>query len=171
MKNLLSKIFVAIFCFGLLVDSSAQTKIIASLDFDPKINGFGFKNYKNEGEKWKDDIGAEDLIRMFGVKAVCKSGDSAKNCVLKAAARKWIEYYLEAMNIGHCEGIGVASLRMNTNLPFKKKLRPPIFNPERSRLSAFGSTSRLKITSLIIGLLKPLTKSRCKRKRRLNAVR
>ena len=99
----------------------AQTKIIALLDFDPKINGFGFKNYKNDNYNWKDDIAADDLIRMFGVKAVCKSGDSAKNCVMKAAARKWIEYYLEAMNIGHCEGIGVASLRINSGLPFKKR--------------------------------------------------
>ncbi len=130
MKNLLPKIFVTILCFGLFVDSSAQTNIIASLDFDPKINGFGFKNYKNDGEKWKNDIAADDLIRMFGVKAVCKSGDSAKNCVMKAAARKWIEYYLEAMNIGHCEGIGVASLRMKTGLPFKKRVSPANFQTE-----------------------------------------
>jgi len=121
MKIFLSKVFVIILCFGLFVDSSAQTNIVASLDFDPKINGFGFKNYKNEKYNWKDDIAADDLIRMFGVKAVCKTGDSAKNCVLKAAARKWIEHYLEAMNIGHCEGIGVASLRMNSSLPFKKR--------------------------------------------------
>lgn len=106
---------------------AAQSKILASLDFEIPKDGFGFKNYKNEGERWKDDIGAEDLIRMFGVKAVCKSGNSPQNCVLKAAARKWIEQYLEAMDIGHCEGIGVAALRMNTGLAFKRRVAPNQF--------------------------------------------
>ncbi|MDQ3181447.1 MAG: hypothetical protein M3Q33_13105 [Acidobacteriota bacterium] len=124
MKNLLSKIFTTVLCFGLFINSSAQTKIIASLDFDPKIDGFGFKNYKNDKRNWKDDITADDLIRMFGVKAACLSGDSAKNCVLKPSARTWIEYNLEAMNIGHCEGIGVASLRFNSALAFKKRVSP-----------------------------------------------
>ncbi len=133
MKNLLPKVFVTILCFGAFFDLLAQTKIIASLDFDPKINGFGFKNYKNDKYNWKDDIAADDLIRMFGVKAVCKSGDSAENCVLKAAARKWIEYYLEAMNIGHCEGIGVASLRINSGLPFKKRSLSSNFQTGRGK--------------------------------------
>ena len=128
MRNLLSRILVMIICCSSFSSSLiAQSKIIASLDFEIPKDGFAFKNYKNEGEKWKDDIGAEDLIRMFGVKAVCKTGNSPQNCVLKAAARKWIEYYLEAMDIGHCEGIGVASLRMNTGLPFKKRVSPDQF--------------------------------------------
>jgi hypothetical protein len=113
-------IFTAIFFFGLFNNSHAQSKI-AKLDFDPKINGFSFKNYQNIGDQWKDDIGADDLIRMFGVKEVCKN-QNAKNCVLEAAAQKWMEKKLEAMNIGHCEGIAVASLRMNSNLAFKKRI-------------------------------------------------
>lgn len=122
-NSLIFVILLSIFSINL----PAQSKIIASLDFEIPKDGFAFKNYKNEGDKWKDDIGAEDLIRMFGVKAVCKKGNSPQNCVLKAAARKWIEYYLEAMDIGHCEGIGVASLRMNTGLPFKKRVAPNEF--------------------------------------------
>ncbi len=133
MNNSIKKaasIFLAIILgFGSFVNSAAQTNIVAALDFDPKLNGYAFKNYRNEGEKWKDDINAEDLIRMFGVKAVCKTGDSAKNCVMKTAAQKWIAYYLEAMNIGHCEGIAVSSLRMNSGLPFKKKTSPANFQP------------------------------------------
>lgn len=124
MKFFLPKFLLILFLIG---NVSAQTKILASLDFEIPKDGFGFKNYKNEGERWKDDIGAEDLIRMFGVKAVCKSGNSPQNCVMKAAARKWIEQYLEAMDIGHCEGIGVASLRMNTGLAFKKRVAPNQF--------------------------------------------
>ena len=123
-KLLFNLILINVFLSANLL---AQSRILASLDFEIPKDGFAFKNYKNEGERWKDDIGAEDLIRMFGVKAVCKSGNSPQNCVMKAAARKWIEYYLEAMDIGHCEGIGVASLRMNTGLAFKKRVAPNQF--------------------------------------------
>jgi hypothetical protein len=125
MKNLLFKLFVITVCCAAI--APAQSNILAALDFEIPKDGFAFRNYKNEGNRWKDDIGAEDLIRMFGVKAVCKSGNSPQNCVLKAAARKWIEYYLEAMNIGHCEGIGVASLRMNSGLAFKRRTSPDHF--------------------------------------------
>ena len=130
MKNLLLKFIVVIIC--LPTNLLAQANILASLDFDIHEDGFAFKNYQNEGEDWKNDIGAEDLIRMFGVKAVCKSGTNAQNCVMKAAARKWIEHYLEAMDIGHCEGIAVASLRFKTELAFKKRILPKEFQSEAS---------------------------------------
>ncbi len=106
--------------------SHAQSKIIASLNFDPKINGFGFSNYRNIGDKWKDDVGTDDMIRMFGVNAVCKNRDANK-CVMHADARSWLERQLKAMDIGHCEGIAVASLRMQSSLPFKKKTSPENF--------------------------------------------
>lgn len=131
-KSDLSKIFfylffiVSFFAFGEIVRAQQEPKILASLDFDPKANGFSFPNYKNVGESWKDDIAADDLIRMFGASAVCKNR-SARNCVLEAAAREWIEHKLKAMNIGHCEGIGVASLRMNMAMPFKKRALPANF--------------------------------------------
>jgi hypothetical protein len=128
MRSITLKFGLIITCCSVFFNNlSAQGNILASLDFDVKVNAFKFPNYKNVGDNWKDDIGADDLIRMFGVKAVCKSGDSAKNCVMKAAARKWTDYYLEAMNIGHCEGIGVASLRFNSRLPFKGKALPANF--------------------------------------------
>jgi hypothetical protein len=122
----LAKIFALIFFFGQFNNFPAQGNIVAKLDFDPKINGFAFKNYGNVGERWIDDIAAEDLIRMFGVRAVCKN-NNAKNCVLEADARKWMEEKLKAMNIGHCEGIAAVSLRMNSGLPFKKKSSPASF--------------------------------------------
>lgn len=126
-KNLFSFFYLGLFLVLVQVASAQQqSNILASLDFDPKANGFSFPNYKNVGEKWKDDIAADDLIRMFGVNAVCKN-KSAKNCVLDAAAREWIEHKLKAMNIGHCEGIGVASLRMNFGIPFKKRALPGNF--------------------------------------------
>lgn len=127
MKNLLSKIFLTILCLGTFYNLSAQSNVVASLNFDPKIDGFGFKNYKNEGEKWKDDIAVDDLIRMFGADSLCKKRSRAKKCVEKADPRPWIDYYLKLMNIGHCEGIAVASLRMNSGLPFKKRTSPANF--------------------------------------------
>jgi hypothetical protein len=121
----MSKLVAAIFCCVIIcVNLSAQSKIVASLDFDPKVAGFSFPNYKTVKT---GDLGTEDLIRMFGVKATCKSGNTAKNCVLKAAAQKWIEKMLEAMEIGHCEGIGVASLRFNSGLRFKSRWQPSQF--------------------------------------------
>lgn len=101
--------------------STAQTTILGSLDFDPAKNGFSFKNYANNYNTWKDDMATDDLIRMFGVKAVCKSGSNAKTCVPHASTRRWIDERLKQMEIGHCEGIAVASLRLNSGLTFKGK--------------------------------------------------
>lgn len=129
MKPVFTKVFVVFFgVLSFFGNGAAQSKMLAALDFDPKVDGFSFKNYKNVGDRWKDDIGAEDLIRMFGANVVCKN-KSAKNCVLEAAAREWIEHKLKAMDIGHCEGIGVASLRFKTELPFKKRIFPENFQP------------------------------------------
>ena len=123
-KIVLNIVAAVFFCGFLYADLSAQGKIVASIDFDPKVAGFSFPNYKTVKP---NDIGTEDLIRMFGVKAACKSGNNAKNCVLKAAAQKWIEKMLEAMEIGHCEGIGTASLRFNSSLRFKNRCQPSQF--------------------------------------------
>ncbi len=99
----------------------SQVNILASYKFAPKPNGFSFENFGNDNRNWQDDLGAEDLIRMFGAKAVCKVGNTPQNCVLKAAAREWIQQSLEGMNGGHCEGMAVTSLRFATGLPFKGK--------------------------------------------------
>jgi hypothetical protein len=107
----------------------AQGKLIGSMNFTPKVDGFRFPNYRNIGNKWQDDLGADDLIRMFGVEPVCKTGDNASNCVVDAAARIWLEKKLKAMDIGRCEGIAVASMRMNSGLPFKKRIGPKSFQP------------------------------------------
>jgi hypothetical protein len=95
--------------------------IIASYKFNPKTDGYGFENFGNDKRVWQDDLGAEDLIRLFGAKAVCKTGADAKSCVLKAAAEEWTHQQLEGMNGGHCEGMAVTSLRFASGLPFKGK--------------------------------------------------
>ena len=112
-------------------NSSAQTQpeIVAKLNFDPKVNGFGFENFGNDARKWQDDLGAEDMIRLFGAEAVCRTGNTAANCVLKAAAREWMMQQLEGMNGGHCEGMAATSLRLATSKAFKSKASAPQFQP------------------------------------------
>lgn len=102
---------------------------LAKINFDPKVNGFGFQNFTNSKHQWQDDLGAGDMIRLFGASAVCIKGNTAQNCVLKAGAREWMMQTLEKMNIGHCEGMAVTSLRFATNLPFKGKTIPHAFQP------------------------------------------
>ncbi len=122
--------------FFVFISATAQTGIVGKLNFDPKVNGFSFENFTNENHNWKDDLGAEDLIRFFGVNAVCKSGTSAQNCVVKAAAREWMIQQLDGMNGGHCEGMAVASLRLASGLPFKNRIAPASFQPAAK--SPFG---------------------------------
>lgn len=111
-------------------------KIVASISFDPKVDGFGFANWGNERDG-RRDLGAGDLIRMFGTKAVCKNpGATPANCVVKASARGWMNENLEAMNGGHCEGMAVACLRMKNGQPFKGRALPAEFQP--AARSIFG---------------------------------
>lgn len=102
-------------------------EIVAKLNFDPKVNGFGFENFGNKHRNWQDDLTADDLIRLFGAGAVCKTGGTAQNCVMKAAAREWMNKQLEGMNGGHCEGMAATSLRFMQGRDFKGKLRPADF--------------------------------------------
>jgi len=125
-KNILSKFFSATFCLIVFIPQ-IQAQSIAEIDFDPKVDGFSFKNYGNDKTKWDDDLGTEDMIRLFGAKGACKSGTTAKDCVLKEAAARWLKESLKAMEIGHCEGISVASLRMKNAMPFKKRQSPSHF--------------------------------------------
>jgi len=101
--------------------------ILAKIKFNPKINGFGFQNYGNSKHIWQDDMNAGDMIRLFGAGAVCMKGNTAKDCILKAAAREWMMQKLEAAGGGHCEGMAVASLRFATNKVFKGRTTAPQF--------------------------------------------
>lgn len=101
---------------------SAQSgNVVATINFDPKNDGFGFANYGNENRQWQSDLTAEDMVRLFGAKAVCMTGDSASNCVLKAAASEWMIKQLKSMDGGHCEGMAAAIVRMKFGKPFKTK--------------------------------------------------
>jgi hypothetical protein len=100
--------------------------IIASIKFDPKVDGFGFKNYgrNHEGE---GDLDAADLVKMFGAENVCIEGKSANDCVLYETGQAWIDERLEAMKAGHCEGFAVDSLRFWLGKEFRGKSKPGDF--------------------------------------------
>ena len=108
--------------------AKADGKIVAVLPgFDPKVSGFSFRNYGNKDHAYKTDLVTADLIRMFGAKSVCKSGTTAANCVVLAAARQWKDEMIDAMDGGHCEGMAVACLRFGLGLPFRGKAAPSDF--------------------------------------------
>lgn len=105
---------------------AAETRgnVVAKIDFDPKVHGFGFENFGNENRSWQDDLGAADLIKMFGAGNVCKEGSTGSDCVLNAAAREWLSKQLEEMNGGHCEGMSVTALRFFREQEFNGKKKP-----------------------------------------------
>lgn len=140
MKVLNFPLFVAlctIFLIGLALAPASRAKrasagqeekgtIIASIKFDPKVDGFGFRNYgrNHEGE---GDLDAADLVRMFGAENVCIEGKSESDCVLYETAQAWIDERIESMKGGHCEGLAVDSLRFWLGKEYRGKSKPGDF--------------------------------------------
>ena len=113
---------------------AVKRNILATLNFDPKIDGYKFENYGNENRNYKKDLTVDDMIRLFGAETVCKTGAAAGNCVMKAAARQWMYKQLEGMDGGHCEGMAVTALRLKTGKPFKSRDgKPSTFQPGATR--------------------------------------
>lgn len=116
--------------------SDPKSSIIALPGFSPNVSGFSFRNFRNEGHNWEDDLGADDLIRLVGVQATCVSATNAKNCVMDASPRKWLDEELKAIDKGRCTGMAVASLRFNLGLGFKN--RPGLTNFQPGVKSPFA---------------------------------
>jgi len=104
-------------------EEDEEGKIVARIDFDPKTDGFRFKNYGRYHDG-SNDLDAEDLILMFGADKVCIEGTTAKDCVLYETADRWMQEHIEAMRGGHCDGFSVASMRTWLDQPFKGKATP-----------------------------------------------
>src|SRR4029079_7693369 len=71
----------------------AQDKgtIVARLkDYDPKVEGYGFRNYGGKHDN-ENDLDAGDLIKLFGAENVCESGSTEQDCVLYEPAEEWLE--------------------------------------------------------------------------------
>ncbi|MBV9242969.1 MAG: hypothetical protein JO314_13275, partial [Acidobacteria bacterium] len=111
------------FSFGHL---RPRGEIVASIGFDPTVNGFGFRNF-GKNPDFDEDLTADDLIRMFGADNVCIEGSTAQDCVLYETADRWMQSSIEKMNNGHCDGFSVSSLRMFIGKPFKGRKNPAAF--------------------------------------------
>ena len=72
--------------------------------FNPALDGFSFENWGEE----PGELGASDMIALFGRKNVCASG-SGNSCVLYPAAKQWVEQVNEGMSGGRCEGMAVTA--------------------------------------------------------------
>lgn len=128
-------------------------EIIASIEFDPKVDGFGFRNF-GENPDYEDDLTADDLIRMFGAENVCIEGSTAKDCVLYETAERWMEEAIEKMNGGHCDGFSVSSLRMFAGKAFKGRKSPADF--QRGATDLFD-LEKNQVTSNFVSYYQTLT--------------
>ncbi|EIJ42240.1 hypothetical protein BegalDRAFT_1345 [Beggiatoa alba B18LD] len=103
---------------------SPSGDFLASYNFRPNPNGYGFENYGND-DKSAMDLTAEDMIALFGRDKVCRA--TTGDCVLNATAQEWVEKQIKGMDGGHCEGMAVTSLRILQGLDFKGKKLPTDF--------------------------------------------
>lgn len=104
--------------------AEGQGKIVATIEFDPEVDGFGFQNYGNQ-HQWQDDLNAYDLMTMFGVAPVCVTGNSLETCVVKRPAENWRLKTLREMKGGHCEGMAVTCFLFFEQREWKWKWKTP----------------------------------------------
>ena len=130
-----------------------EGEIIASIGFDPKIHGFGFRNF-GQNPDFDEDLTEDDLIRIFGAENVCIEGSTANDCVLYETADRWIEETIEKMNGGHCDGFSVSSLRMFVGRPFKGRKKPADF--QRGAVNLFD-LKKDQVTSNYVSFYQTLT--------------
>lgn len=151
--TLLTLLLAASGMFAASLASMPEGEIIASIGFNPKINGFGFRNF-GENPDYEEDLTADDMIRMFGAENVCIEGTTAKDCVLYETADRWIEEAVEKMNGGHCDGFSVASLRMFVGKAFKGRKKPADF--QRGAVNLFD-LQKNQVTSNYVSFYQTLT--------------
>ena len=111
---------------GLHLGQEPEGKVVAKLDFAPKPNGFGFRNYGDDGNT-ASDLGPGDMIDYFGADKVCASGSTPQDCQLTEPAQAWMEAQIKGMHGGHCEGMAVTSLRFFEGKQFRGKSDPGSF--------------------------------------------
>ncbi len=130
-----------------------EGEIIADIGFDPKVNGFGFRNF-GKNPDYDEDLTADDMIRMFGAANVCIEGTTASDCVLYETTERWIEEAIKKMDGGHCDGFSVSSLRMFVGKPFKGRKNPAAF--QRGAANLFD-LQKNQVTSNYVSYYQTLT--------------
>lgn len=86
------------------------TMVARLKDYDPTIEGYGFRNYGSKHDN-EHDLDAADLIKLFGAENVCESGSTAQDCVLYEPAEEWLAKEFKMLANGHCDGLAITSLR------------------------------------------------------------
>lgn len=109
-------------------------KIVASIPFDPAINGFSFQNY---GFIAGTELGAQAMRQLFG-DVVCATTPS-DSCTLTPAAQQWAAQITAAMAGGHCYGFSMTALRF-----FDHNLDPAAFGA--SNVYSLGFSASLQQT-------------------------
>lgn len=99
-------------------------KMLATIEFDPETDGFGFKNPGND-HIWQNDLDAADLISLFGAAPVCVTGNTLATCKVKRPADNWRIKVLQEMDDGHCEGMAVTSFLFFEQRAFKNGRKTP----------------------------------------------
>ena len=127
-------------------NGAQKGEIIAEIGFDPKVHGFGFRNF-GPNPDFEEDLTEDDMIRIFGADNVCIEGTTAKDCVLYETAERWIEQMLEMMDGGHCDGFSVASLRSFIGRDFKGRKGPGGF--QRGATNLFDVKKDQAVTNYI----------------------
>ena len=100
----------AVIAQGKVMTTPLNSKIVASLGFFPRPDGFAFPNYSDSPDS---DLTVADVVFIFGEKAVCKSTTPA--CVLTAEAEAWRKTWLKNVAGGHCAGMAMGSLDIFAN--------------------------------------------------------
>ena len=149
----LLSLLVASVIFAFPGGTRAEGEIVASIGFDPKVNGFGFRNF-GKNPDYDEDLTADDMIRMFGAANVCIEGTTASDCVLYETTERWIEEAVKKMDGGHCDGFSVSSLRMFVGKPFKGRKNPAAF--QRGAVNLFD-LEKNQVTSNYVSFYQTLT--------------
>ena len=89
----------------LQIPATATALPANSNGFDPRYDGFAFKNYGFDS-RFLNMLPA-DVARLFG-SDVC-IGKQTTPCILIPAAQVWMQEINRAMQTGHCEGMAVLS--------------------------------------------------------------
>ncbi|HMN29445.1 MAG TPA: hypothetical protein PKE45_14945, partial [Caldilineaceae bacterium] len=88
----------------------------ASIPFRVDPQGYPFANWGGTPYDDSTDLDPGTLIRMFGAGNVCRSGSTAEDCMLSAAAQEWRSKMLQFVQGGHCYGMAASSQRFYAGL-------------------------------------------------------
>lgn len=101
-------------------------KDVNGVAFDVKVDSFGFQNFVHNsvpGRNFKNDLLPEDLAMLFGPD-VYDSVDANGKGNLTGPAQRWLTAQIADMNLGVCEGMAAASLRLFNWDTFKNYTSP-----------------------------------------------